>query len=67
MFVLIKKIIENFDNIEINFENLFWERIEMFLIVLGNESVKSEKFFDDIRNMSIYVVEWLIRVLEIIG
>lgn len=67
MFVLIKKIIEKFDNIEINFENLFWERIEMFLIVLGNESVKSEKFFDDIRNMSIYVVEWLIRVLEIIG
>lgn len=57
MFVLIKKIIENFDNIEINFENLFWERIEMFLIVFGNESVKSEKFFDDIRNMSIYIVE----------
>lgn len=39
----------------------------MFLIVLGNESVKSEKFFDDIRNMSIYVVEWLVRVLEMIG
>lgn len=67
MSVLTKKTTENFDNIETNLENLLRERIEMFSIVLGNESVKSEKLLDDIRNTSIHIAERLIRVSEIIG
>lgn len=57
MSVLTKKTTENFDNIETNLENLLRERIEMFSIVLGNESVKSEKLLDDIRNTSIHIAE----------
>lgn len=66
MSVCTTKMTNELNNLERNLKNVLRDEIDNFSIVLRNKNSKSENVLDDIRNTSLYVVERLMLVLEMI-
>lgn len=51
------KIGEEYNNVEMNLENVFCDGMKNLLFNLENENVKSKIIFVNIRNMSLYMIK----------